>query len=180
MTENQKGILAAGLLFIGVISFFGMKDTPASIPARGNTDVPGAGALLEEMPESSNHTYGTSEYQILNDIASKGMVIRQYKRTFMNLGHRDYDISAAYRDFDKDMEQFASYLKQDILRLRSLRPAQADAMASQHDAIVRAERLYQVIARYNQHEFDTRDTLAYLDDCAYALDRLSLQSKLPQ
>ena len=180
LTESQKKFLMAVLVGLSAISLFSAISDSPSVPSRDTVDVPEATDLMQEMPASSATTYGTEEYIIINDMTSKGMTLRQYKRTFMNMSHRNYDVEQTYKDFDRDMAQYARYLKEDIMKLRAQRPARAKSMQSQADTLERAEQLYNIVSQYKQHEFAVKDTLEYIGDCLYALDRVSQQAKLPQ
>lgn len=180
LTEFQQKLLVGGLVGISLISFVSAISESPQMPARDMMDVPEASVLTQEMPESSSYTYGTEELITINDVTSKGLFLRQYKRTFTNLTHRDYDVSATYRDFDRDMEQYNMYLKQAIMKLRAQRPARDVSKQSQADSLERIEKLYREVSKYKQHEHSINDTLEYLGNCIYELDRVSLQAKLPQ
>ena len=177
---TQKKIIVGILVGISIISLLSAISDSPTIPARNTVDIPEATALAQEMPPSSNSTYGTDEYVIINDIVAKGMVLKQYQRTFTNRNHYDYNIMDIYADFDKDMEQFAMYLRQDLMQLRALRPARESAMQSQSDVLYRAEGLYFTVSKYKQHEYGIKDTLEFLAACNYELERVGQQAKMLQ
>lgn len=179
MTETQKNVIVAVFLAIGTISFLAAVTDSPSAPSKDSRDVPEANSLSQEMPADSIYQYGTREYVVINDMVSKGMVLRQYKRTFTNLTRQNFDVAATYRDFDRDMEQYARYLKEDIIKLQSYRPARDGAKQSQADTLERAKELYTIVLQYKQHEDSPKDTLEYLGNCLFELDRLNQQSKLP-
>lgn len=179
MTETQKNAIVAVFLGIGVISFLAAVTESPSIASRETRDVPEANMLSQEMPPDSSYSYGTREYVVINDMVSKGMVLRQYKRTFMNLTRQNADVEAAYREFDRDMEQYTRYLKEDILKLQSYRPARDGSKQSQMDTLERAKNLYTIVSQYRQHEAGPKDTLEFLGNCLFELGRLNQQSKLP-
>lgn len=134
----------------------------------------------DEMPSSSSYGYGVTEYQVLNDVVSEGMVIRQYQRIFKNTARKDYSIESAYKDYLSDMEEYRVNLKQDITMLKSMRPALKDAQYEQVNAVKKVERLYDKISDYKNHAHNLKDTLKYLEECEYELNRVSQQAKLPR
>lgn len=133
----------------------------------------------DEMPKSSTHGYGISEYQVLNDVVSQGMVVRQYKRIFKNTARKDYSIENAYKDFADDMEEYKTNLGRDIAMLKEQRPALDNAKYEQANTVKKLEALYVVVSDYKDHLRNLNDTLRYLDECEYALNRVAQQSKLP-
>ena len=182
MTKTQKkGIIGGVLIGIFVISFISVVSDYPSIPSKDTRNIPEANSISQTMPEESSYTYGTNEYIIINDMMSKGMILKQYKRIFTNLTHKNYyDVADIYSDFDRDMEQYSRYLKEDIIKLQAMRPARDTSKTSQSDTLERAKRLYTKVSQYNIHESDINDTLNYLANCNYELERLSQQVKLPQ
>lgn len=134
----------------------------------------------DDMPPMSNNQYQVEELKMLNDIVSGGYVISQYKRVFTNGSRMDYDVEAAYSDYARDFGKYRHDLRQDIEYLKSLNPKLQDARYQQNDTLEKAERLYMKISEYDSHTSNVRDTIQYLNECQYELNRLSIQSKLPK
>lgn len=179
VTEKGKKVAAAGLVIIGLISLVSVLDGPQPMPKTGSPEVLAATSTLEEMPESSPYIYGVDEYRAINGLVSKGMFIRYYRMKFANLAKKDYDIEKTYTSFDADMGRYSADLKKEIISLRSMRPGTGDSQISQRETLLRAERLYELVSEYKMHERSIYDTIAYLDECAAALDVLGQQAKLP-
>ena len=117
---------------------------------------------------------------MLNDIVSGGYVISQYKRVFTNGSRMDYDVEAAYSDYARDFEKYRHDLRQDIEYLKSLNPKLQDARYQQNDTLGKAERLYMKVSEYDSHMENVKDTIQYLSECQYELNRISIQSNLPK
>ena len=180
MTENQKNLVFGTLIGLGIISFLAAVTSSPSIPSRDAKDVPESVALSQEMPPEAGYSYSMDEYTIINDMVSKGMVIRHYKRTFTNLTRQNFDVESIYQDFDKDMSQYIRQMKEDIIRLQALRPAREGSQLAQKETLERAESLYYKLSEYKEHEKSKQDTLEFLNSCIYELDRLNQQAKLPR
>ena len=185
MKENKKWLLA-GVIVVICLALIVFVDNGFSNRLNAENDAylqRTAPVLLDEasneMPKSSAYTYGISEYQILNDVASQGMVVRQYKRIFKNTARKDYSVENAYMDFAEDMEEYKTNLGKDIAMLKGQRPALDNAKYEQANTVKKLEALYSVVADYKNHVHNLNDTLRYLDDCEYALNRVYQQSKLP-
>lgn len=134
----------------------------------------------DDMPESSNYTYGIKEYQVLNDVVSEGMVIKRYQRIFKNTLRKDYDIEAAYVDFARDMEEYKTHLRNNIADLKAMRPAQEQTRYEQANALKKLEEFYSKLSEYPGRSGNIKDTLKFLDECEYELGKLHQEQKLPK
>lgn len=183
MSEAKKWMLSIFIVVLSIIAMAcfdgGFRQKLHNENASLDTTPVVLSDASDEMPESSPYTYGVSEYQIINDMTSQGMVLREYKKVFKNTSRRDYDISEAYHDFDEDMGQYTTHLRQALAALKAQRPAVNESKQEQTDTIAKVEKLYQAVSQYKSHEESPKDTVAFLEDCEYALSRLSLQAKLP-
>ena len=185
MSETRKWLIASFMVVTIIILVYlsnGLSAPTVNTKEDSGIDIATPVLMSEtsdEMPPMASHQYGISEYQILNDIVSQGMVISHYKRTFKNIARQDYDIESAYADFSRDMEEYKTNLKKDLIELKSMNPKLSNAKYEQKDAIEKVERLYSVISDYPNHISRTKDTVNYLSQCEYALRRVSNQMKLP-
>lgn len=133
----------------------------------------------DDMPPISSIQYGFNENRILNSIVSEGYFISSYKRTFVNRERNDYDVESRYSDFNHDFEQYRIQLKNHLIDLKSANPKLDDAKFEQRNTVEKVERLYNIISEYSNHNTNIKDTISYLKECEYELNRVSLQNKLP-
>lgn len=185
MSEFRKWLVASFMVITILVLVYlsnGLTAPTVNTKEDSNVDISTPVLLSEtsdEMPPMASHHYGISEYQLLNDIVSQGMVVSHYKRTFKNTVRQDYDVESAYADFARDMEEYKANLEKDLIELKSLNPKLPNAKYEQKNAIEKVERLYSVISDYPNHLNRTKDTVNYLSQCEYALRRVSNQMKLP-
>ena len=205
MTRKAMSAFLVGISVVSLIA--AISDSP-TVPPKSMADIPGAAELIQQMPNSSSYTYSTNEFMVLNDMVAKGMVLRHYRRTFANLeseyrnirekykdlgNNTEYDeyirqsltkhqakLRGIYKDFGKDMEQYDVYLRQSLLKLNSYTPSGVIGEKSQVAALIRGESLSWCVSDYKSHMSTAKDTLEYLDDCIYALERASQQTNLPR
>lgn len=180
MTSTQQKYLFYALAGIGIVSLIGAISSSPTMPSRENANISESVDLIQELPESSNATYSTAEYTIINDVTTKGMVLRQYKRTLTGSAHKNLDLERVYKDYDRDMEQYSRYIKEDYLKLQAQRPARESGQQAQVDTLSRLGALYERVSTFRQHETSIQDTLSYLNDCIYDLERVSQQAKMMQ
>ena len=178
-TNTQKKFLKIAFVGISIVSLISALSDSPTMPPRSLADIPDAADLIQQMPDSSDYTYGTSEFEILNEVVAKGMVLRHYQRTFASLTPGNRNGNETYQSFEKDMEQYSIYLRRSLLKLQSSSPSEKNGMQSRTYALERIERLSSCVALYKQHVFDVKDTLDYLNECIFALERVSQQTELP-
>ena len=185
MNETKKWIIASFMVITLIVLVYlsnGLNSPQLDSKEDSQIDISTPVLLSEasdEMPPSSIHQYGISEYQILSDIVAQGAIIPQYKRTFKNTARFDCDIESAYSDFASDMEEYRVNLKRDITELRAMNPKLAESKYEQKKALEKVERLYTLVADYPNHTSRVKDTVKYLTECEYALRRVNNQLKLP-
>lgn len=124
----------------------------------------------DKMPDMSAPTYETEEYRLLHDVITEGAIIYQYKNYFINRQHVDYDIEARYDDFNVDFERYYQHIGQTISHLRSLNPTYVKAQ--QKETVDDLIRFYKKIGEYKKHNTHLKDTIQYLTECSYELQRV--------
>lgn len=124
----------------------------------------------DRMPDMSAPTYETEEYRLLNDIVTEGNIIYQYRSYFINRQRVDYDIEARYDDFNTDFERYYQHIGQTISHLNSLNPTYVKLQ--QRETIDDLIRFYKKIGEYKEHNTHLNDTIQYLTECYYELQRI--------